>query len=148
EPLAKWHHSISCFVKGFRMLPVYWGVVYRGVADVSEELIKKWTRVGEIILFEAFTSTSLNREITDTFSSGKNPVIFIIHSKSGRELTDLSFFEHEVEVVFRPSTYFRVMKWEEKTTTSGSPYKEIILHELYPDIRGRKVVLWIDDNPP
>jgi len=59
---------------------------------------------------------------------------------SGRELDDLTFFPNEHEVVFRPYTTFYINK-----KTINKDVIEIELKEAHPDIRGRKVLVWVDD---
>jgi len=64
-----------------------------------------------------------------------------IESVTGRELEDLSFYPEEREVVFRPYTTFMVRKIEKK-----DDIYHIDLAEAHPDIRGRKVLVWVDDG--
>jgi len=57
----------------------------------------------------------------------------------------LVFFNWEQEVAFRPFTSFYVCKTEIKNKGHTDEYHIIELREAHPDIRGRKVLIWIDD---
>jgi len=149
ESVLKYSQFAASFIKGFRLLPSYWGIVYRGT-----RLDPSGYKVGNSVLFHGFTSTSKKKENLKKFMYGskdekqKSPIMFTIHSKSGRCLEDLSFFKDEQEVAFRPYTTFKVMKVETKAWELMNDEETyfIELEELYPDIRGRKVLVWIDDK--
>jgi len=64
-----------------------------------------------------------------------------IESQSGRELKTLSLYPDEDEVVFRPFTTFYV---KQKKVKDG--VLEILLKEAHPDVRGRRVLVWVDDS--
>jgi len=149
ETVLKYSQFAASFIKGFRLLPSYWGIVYRGTRlDPSDY------KVGNSVLFHGFTSTSKKTENLKKFMYGskdekqKKPIMFTIHSKSGRCLEDLSFFKDEQEVAFRPYTTFKVIKVETKEWEEMNDEETyfIELEEAYPDIRGRKVLVWIDDK--
>lgn len=74
------------------------------------------------------------------------PVLLTMHSRSGRSLKDLSWHDDEEEVVFRPYTTFTVISREEKDIGLTTKTHCIELKETHPDIRGRKVLVWIDDT--
>jgi len=74
------------------------------------------------------------------------PIMFTITSRSGRCLEDLSFYPDEKEVAFRPFTTFNVIHVEVKELEGVGQTYFIELKEAHPDIRGRKVLIWIDDT--
>jgi len=101
------------------------------------------------VVFQGFTSASKDLKIATNFMNnfGKDKptgdqkcIMMKIDSVSGREVKDLSFFPEEEEVVFRPYTTFFVYK-----ITIKKDVHEIELKEAHPDIRGRKVLVWVDD---
>jgi len=83
------------------------------------------------------------------------PVVFEIISLSGRDIAMLSPYPEEKEVVFRPFTSFRITsKNITKINRSVDGFREEIsnvfwinLREVHSDIRGRKILVIIDDNP-
>jgi len=162
--ILKHAHFLANFIRGFRLLPTYWGKVHRGVNIPINEYA-----VGKIVMFHGFTSTSKKPEPAKFFiqkeeKDGKiKPVYFEIHSLSGRNISDLSFYPTEDEVVFRPFTSFKITEmkiqdlkrsrpnpWPDKD--GGETIEEIIpnvyhitLREIYADLRGRKILISIDD---
>jgi len=141
EVLLKYHQFVWSFVRGFRMLPTYWGKVYRGINVQDTSCFVP----NQTIIFEGVTSCSIDKDSALNFLSNdpmKKHVLFEIESKSGRSLKIVSFYPEEEEIVFRPFTSFEVVKVANKKN-----YTCVHLKELYPDTRGRKVVLWVDDDP-
>jgi len=132
----------ASFIQGFRLLPSYWGDCYRGVVwDPSG-----YTE-GSYPVFEYYTSASTDITVAKRFAKSRaitdpkhKRIIFTIHSRSGRSLAEISLYPTEKEIVFRPYTTFLVKKVKE-----GGEFVEIELEEAYQDIRGRKVLVWIDD---
>src|SRR5690349_13310995 len=56
---------VSFFIQGFRLLPSWWGRVYRAMkAD------EKKFETGQVVLFKGFTSTSKNPDIVLQFMEG------------------------------------------------------------------------------
>lgn len=85
-------------------LPIYNGLVYRGVA------LQSWSwKKGQIHCFKAFSSSSLEKDKGKLFTKGVGKgTIFIIHSLTGRDISNYSYFKTELEVLFMPYTYFEV----------------------------------------
>jgi len=82
----------------------------------------------------------------DAITEKKKGMLFTIQSRSGRELRDLSFYPDEEEVLFRPYTSFKVVDVEIKDIENFTNVYHITVTEAYPDIRGRKVLIWIYDR--
>jgi len=143
--MTKWSICIHYFIRGYRSFPsVGKCTVYRG-QDANDDL-KNWSSPGKIVLFEGFTSCSKNRTVAYDFAiEKKNPVIFKIESVSGRRLTPISHYPDEDEIILRPFTSFRVIGAQTEKK-DGKTWTMIDLVEAYPDLRGRRVVLWVDDN--
>jgi len=142
-----------CFIKGFRSLPSYWGRCYRGVVlDPTQNL----DTVNGIFVWKSFTSASkvmekaINFIDSDKIQEKIKGLLFIIKSRSGRCLSELSCYPSEEEIVFRPYTSFKIKKIIIKDVLQGNRTLQDVYHiwvtEIYPDIRGRKVLVWIDDR--
>jgi len=118
-----------------------------------------------IVLFgKVFTSSSKLIERakhyikTDEIKGTVRGFLFTIKSRSGRSLRELSCYPAEEEIVFRPNTSFKILTIEIKEMIRQKNLylnNEIeIVPEVYhvtvveehPDIRGRKVLVWIDDR--
>jgi len=147
DELMKFTYIVALFIKGFRNLSAYQGEVYRGtVLDLSQY------KVGEVILWKAFTSTSLDKKMAIEFLQGRTvkegdpskKVLFTIQSKSGRRIEEISFFRNEREIVFRGYTSFKIMSISAPKENDSEIY-HVELEEVCEDIRGKKVVLWVDD---
>jgi hypothetical protein len=88
--------------------------VYRGTS-LSEKMIEEYrAAVGKIIVWPAFTSTSKDRHVAE-FCSGN--ALFIIevsgiHSQGVRDISSLSQFPEEREVLFCGGQSFVVLKIE------------------------------------
>lgn len=97
--------------KTFEKLPAYRGEVHRGVSSQVESRLREFgiEEVGSTYRAEAFLSCSNERGAS---FAGSKRLIFIINSKTGRHIEDISNYKHEKEVLFLPGTEFRVTKIE------------------------------------
>ena len=103
--------------EGLRSLPDYKGETYRGTA-LNNDIIEKM-KVGGTYSDKGFLSTSSNPDIADTFSNsnkteGKTQVLFTIDGKHGKDISSASKFGNEKEILFNPSSKFRITSMEEK----------------------------------
>jgi len=136
------------FVQGFRALPSYWGCVYRGLVLREDDL--GLYAPGSFVLMRGYTSASRLRSAAKRFAavsadrqSGATVLcLFVIESRSGRSLEEVSFYPNEQEVAFRPWTTFKVDRFVRESLNTC----EVHLVEAHPDIRGRKVLVWVDDR--
>jgi hypothetical protein len=101
-------------------LPPYQGTVYRG-SDVPQSVLDSY-RVGEIASDRGFVSSSANVDVTNKFrgsgAEGTTPVSYVIQSRTGRSVQNLSSYPKEEEVLFAPDTQFRVLQIEQGDTTT------------------------------
>ncbi len=94
--------------------PLVSGVsVYRGTV-MTENLQN--LKVGSCLSDQAFLSTSLSREIAESFNKG---ALFIIKSVSGRNVEKVSAVPDEREVLFAPSVVFRLDRITRKNDDDG-----------------------------
>ena len=102
-------------------LPNYIGDVQRGINLQAEEFRKAelMYAVGRMVTEKAFTSTT-----TDTGFRGN--VKFYIESRTGVDVSAASEQGHEVEVLFRSGTRFRVVKNEKRGETMLITMTEVI----------------------
>ena len=89
----------------------YNGVVYRGTEMELSKVHERFPAVGEIYSDKGFSSTSDNSTVAfKGFFEGN--VRITARSKSGVNVSDLSAVPSEGEVLFKPSTKFRITKKE------------------------------------
>lgn len=101
-------------IKSLKKLPNYKLICYRS-AYLNKSEIKKYTSAFEKnieIIEYSFVSCSKSRLLANMFSPAN--VIFIIHSKSGKEIEKIAKFginsgQNEKEVLFKPNTKFQVL---------------------------------------
>lgn len=92
---------------GLDKLNSYKGTVYRG-ADLTDEIFEKYKnslKTGKVIVEESYLSTS--REEGSAFT--KN-TFYIIKSKNGKQVENISKFMSEKEVLFKEGSKFKVNK--------------------------------------
>jgi len=91
-------------------LKIHKGTVYRGAKLPST--IQDTLRPGATFCDRAFLSSSTKK--SKAFSSQEGATLFDIKSRTGVDVSSQSKNKHEAEVLFRPSTMFKVKSVEEK----------------------------------
>lgn len=97
-------------------LPVHRQTTYRGT-DLSKTQSDKY-QVGKVVVEAAFTSTSKDKKFQNKGDWG-----FIVKGKTGRDISSVSKYPHEQEILFKKNTAFRVTKREERVI-GGTIYLE------------------------
>jgi hypothetical protein len=104
--VERWGSHIRLANRGLHKLPIYEGVVYRGVE--SGQFLDNYIP-GQTIIEKSFTSGS--QDLRSTMSFGKTR--FEIFSKTGRDIKSCSAMQsataREKEVLFAPNTAFEVI---------------------------------------
>ena len=93
----------------FEKLEPYKGEVHRGVSNRVEKVMAEMEidQVGSIVRSESFWSTSYEKG-----ASFSKRLTFVIRSKTGRKIDDISNYDNEKEVLFLPGVEFRVTRIE------------------------------------
>ncbi|MGB0455101.1 MAG: ADP-ribosyltransferase [Bacteriovoracaceae bacterium] len=99
---------IDSLVSALEKKTAYTGTVYR-VLKMSRNNVKHF-KVGEIVTLESFVSTSLN--INTYAPSGNDQDTFIIESKTGTDISSISLYEKEKEILFQTGRKFLVNRIE------------------------------------
>jgi hypothetical protein len=107
---------IAYMMRGLMKLPVYEGIVYRGIPGSQLELVRSGYKSGVDVHWSAFTSTTSNLQAAKQFAQGPGGVIFRIRTHSGRRIRNYSQFQSEEEIMISPNARFMV--------TSESPTDE------------------------
>lgn len=96
---------IEAIKTALQKLPPYHGPVVRGT-DLPPEVLAQY-RPGEVITEKAFLSTSTNPAVARSTAFSGN-VEFRIFSKTGRDISSVSLFPGEREILFAPGSHFYV----------------------------------------
>lgn len=97
--------------KALNKLPNFNGKVYRGLGVRGAAEAKAW-KVGDIIEYKSFKSTSTDYKEARAFTSLRGETILIIESKSEKFIDDVSINDGELEVLFQPGKTFTVQSFD------------------------------------
>lgn len=109
----------KCITTSLEKLPIGAKTIYRGMSiDNSKEGIKNFlelTEPGGTYINKQVMSTTTSRTTADSFSFGDVSAIFVIKNKSGRDVSAVSVFHKEKEVLVKPNTKYKIIsrKYEE-----------------------------------
>jgi hypothetical protein len=88
------------------------GEVYIGANNVDRRLYRTGTEISWPVFTSASTMWRAATENTKEFATAKKQgTVFIVHSKTGRLISSYSKFLYDMEVIFLPSSKFRVVNW-------------------------------------
>lgn len=98
---------------GLAKLPKVPGISFRGT-DLPQWVLNQWA-FGAKVHDPGFVSTSLDDAIAERFRDDGNALITIT-GHSGVNVQQLSHYGHEAEILFQPSTRFRVLDvtWDDE----------------------------------
>jgi hypothetical protein len=99
---------LSYMMRGLMKLPVFEGIVYRGIPDTQLELVRSSYKGGVDVHWSAFTSTTSNLQAAKSFAQGVGGVIFRIRTHTGRRISTYSQFQNEEEIMISPNARFVV----------------------------------------
>ncbi|CAK67125.1 unnamed protein product (macronuclear) [Paramecium tetraurelia] len=134
----RWKQYLRYLMEGFRLMKYYKGVAYRGIKDYQNTTLYK---KGKIVQWSEVTSVSLNYKIAQHFSNNKG-MIFNIQLISGKDISKISIYEGEQELIMYPFSTFVV---DEVQIKPNQPH--IVTMRELPLPRSHCVLLWVDDNP-
>ena len=100
---------IHALCSGLNVLPNYEGEVIR-VVNLPNDVLDSY-QVNSIVTEKAFMSSSADKTGTDVFRTNTDKqynTIFYIYSFSGKDISQISKWPNEKEILFRAGTNFRV----------------------------------------
>ncbi|MBI5542677.1 MAG: hypothetical protein HY901_02220 [Deltaproteobacteria bacterium] len=127
------YHQLSPTMKAassaLNQLPSYQGTTYRG-ADLASEVLAQY-EPGKVVGERAFMSTASGGYAS---SWGSKNALFVVNvKKSAHDVSHLSFYPDEKEVLFTPGTEFKVLsKVFNQEANYGSGQTTIYLDEVVP----------------
>jgi hypothetical protein len=109
EPITDWQPFLWYFISGLKKLPPIATTVYRAWGKpLTREEIEQY-RQGEERTWPAFSSTSKRCTLVDSFSpKDKHATWFVLNINEGRDISSLSAFSNEDEILLLPNTRFTV----------------------------------------
>jgi len=112
---------------GLDQLPHYKGVVYRGVDFNKYPQVLESYKKGEVITEAGFASSSATKK-----ASFKKDTLMIIESETGKDISFLSNYPNQKEILFKPDTKFKVLDVgvDEKTGQRRILLREIVGENL------------------
>jgi hypothetical protein len=134
----KWQIYLKYLIIGLKDMNFYRGKVYRGFKNYRDTTLYK---KGEYVYWPRLSSLSKSKEVATNFSNS-NGSLFEVQVLSAKDISNMSIFPNESEVLLLPHCGFLV---EDVVEESGNPLF-VQLKEI-PVPRGPKVVYWVDDNP-
>lgn len=112
----KQRRQIKLIQSALNKCPQHKGIVHRGTNLPTDVL--DHCKEGEVVTERAFTSTS-TKESVATSKKFDGSARFVIHSSTGRDISRLSMYPQEKEVLFFPKTQFYI----NKVTETGEEIK-------------------------
>eukprot|EP01124_Arcella_intermedia_P026772 TRINITY_DN5111_c0_g7_i1.p2 TRINITY_DN5111_c0_g7~~TRINITY_DN5111_c0_g7_i1.p2 ORF type:complete len:112 (-),score=34.15 TRINITY_DN5111_c0_g7_i1:9-320(-) len=93
-------------------------------------------KTGKVVVWRAFSSSTKKINVAIDFIKGKKGTLFMINSKTSREISDFSAMKSEEEVLFLPNTTFKITHQIEgaakNALMNGSEaLKNVIIFELF-----------------
>lgn len=85
--------------------------VYRGISGDATQLLPENGRLGNALLWPAFSSTSCSMDVANSFLRAGNTggILFKILAKRTREIADYSYRPHERELLLAPMTRLNIL---------------------------------------
>ena len=138
EDINKWSTYLKYFTQGLKDMPFHRGKVYRGLKNYRDlEAYKK----GSTITWKTISAMSKSLDIAYKFSD-KTGMVFEVDVISSKDISKISVYSKEEEVLLLPYSCFEVIDVEDIANQPSL----VKLREI-PVPRGSRVVFWVDDNP-
>jgi len=104
--LENWKPFLYFLLMGLYKIPDYRGEVFRALDKPVLQLSKQY-KPGNNVVWVAFTSTSRNRSVMDSFSTKSSGTFMLLDISEGKDISEISVFMEE-EVLLLPNAYFVV----------------------------------------
>lgn len=139
QELSQWKYFLKCLCSGIRKLPYHRGVFYRGIKNFSINRSEYYE--GAIVQWKTISAMSKSLSSIKTYTNEKG-ALFEVDAATCRDISKISIFPKEEEVLLEPFATLLVEKVEE------IPEKPIYIKLKEFNVpRSLKVVFWVDDQP-
>eukprot|EP01124_Arcella_intermedia_P010776 TRINITY_DN17306_c0_g1_i1.p1 TRINITY_DN17306_c0_g1~~TRINITY_DN17306_c0_g1_i1.p1 ORF type:complete len:600 (-),score=103.03 TRINITY_DN17306_c0_g1_i1:25-1824(-) len=142
-----WKNYMYYLLEGLMKLPAWKGTVYRGVTPSILARWKEYHQKNQAVLIITVMSTNKTQKTLKTFSNDRDGTWMVLEVIDGRDVSRLSFYDEEEEIIVLPNTSFRITslnKEELKGQFGGVPSAVDLIaarQESCPTIEERKKVL-------
>lgn len=136
--ISAWRPYIGILLVGLRELVYHKGTVFRGLKNFRE--LSQYPK-NKIICWPTISAMSKHRECALKFTD-QTGILFEVEVLSGRDVSKLSVFPKEAEVLVMPYSHFEVV---DVVDSADGP--AVVKMREVPVPRGKKVAFWVDDNP-
>jgi len=136
--IRPWVPFLHHFIWGVKDLYIYVGKGYRGFKKHRNLAEYK---VGQTVCWKTISALSKNISVAEAFTDPSG-MIFEVEITSAHDISKLSMFPTEEEVVLLPYSYFDVI---EVTDIPGKPAYVKLREVSVP--RALQVIFWVDDKP-
>jgi len=138
DDFSKWNVYLKSFLNGLKAMPCFRGTVFRGFKNYKDlNMYQK----GKLVTWKTVSALSKDKKTAEEFSNEQGTV-FEVEVFSARDISSISVFPKEDEVIMPPHSCFEVIDVIE--TSGKSVY--IKLREV-PTSRARKQIFCTDANP-
>lgn len=103
-----WNPFICCLYQAIDLLPPYCGEVYRGVNILFN--LEDFA-IGKTLKWDTFAICSREFAGPSELINMKTGIIFIIHSKTGKDISSYSKNPVDAEIIFSPGTEFLIQNY-------------------------------------
>jgi len=105
---SPWFGFIGCLYQGIKSLPNFVGECFRAVDTLFDSQIYA---LGNKVEWCGFSVSNIDWKNSSELIRQKRGIIFIIKSKTGKNISSYSKFPQEKEIVFLPGTKFEVSNY-------------------------------------
>jgi len=143
--LKFWRIFLQKFINGIKHFDFYKGKkAFRGFKHFKN--VSDYEK-GSIVCWNNIAALSKSFAVAQKFSKDENGkddtgTIFIVETLTARDISSISQYQEEEEVILQPYTYFEVVDVKENIDKPNF----IVLKEISIP-RSEKVVFWVDDKP-
>jgi hypothetical protein len=103
-----WNQFVCCLYQAIDLLSPFVGEVYRGI-DMPFDM--ETFALNTVLSWNTFATCSKEYSCPSELINLKRGIIFIVHSKTGRDISKFSKNPADGEVIFSPGTSMRVMNY-------------------------------------
>ncbi|CAD8099816.1 unnamed protein product [Paramecium sonneborni] len=138
QDYGKWKKYLKCLLDGLKYSDYHKGICGRGFKNYQNTQIYQ---KGKVVQWCQVSSFSINRKVAEKFSNEKG-MIFLAYLISAKNISQLSLYPHEDEVLIPPFTSFKVL---DVVINENQPI--IVIMKEFPLAKTVNIILWVDDNP-
>lgn len=103
-----WNPFVCCLYQAIDLLSPFVGEVYRGI-DMPFDM--ETFALNKVLSWNTFATCSKEYSCPSELINLKRGIIFIVHSKTGRDISKFSKNPADGEVIFNPGTLMKVMNY-------------------------------------